>query len=197
MKKVKLTNRWMHTALLSFGVMALAACGGGAEEDPAKVAEEINEENFDDRKNEKDADFLVEAATINMEEIKLGELAQQKGSMAEVKALGKMMEEEHSKSFESLKTLAENKMVTLPSSLPEDVMDAYNKLNEKSGKEFDEAYCDMMVKGHKRAIDKFEKAANDANDADIRNWASSAIPSLQMHLDESKKCEELCKAKKK
>ncbi len=196
MKKVRFTNRWMQTTVLSISVMALAACGG-AEEDPAKVAEEVNEERFDERENEKDADFLVEAASINMEEIKLGQLAQQKGTMAEVKALGKMMEEEHSKTLEALHTLAETKMVTLPSSLPEDAMDAYNKLNEKSGKDFDEAYCEMMVKGHKRAIDKFEKASNDAADADIRNWASSTIPALQMHLDESQRCEEKCKAANK
>lgn len=197
MKKVQATNRYVHIALLGIGMLAMTACGNNEAEDPAEVAEDANDERFDERKNEKDANFLVDAASISMEEIKLGELAQQKGSMAEVKALGKMMVTEHTKALDDVQSLAETKMVTLPTALPEDAMEAYNKLNEKSGKEFDEAYCGMMVKGHKQAIDKFEKASNDAGDADIRNWASSSIPVLQMHLDESVKCEEKCKATKR
>ena len=64
-------------------------------EDTKEVAEEHNDAKFDNSK-EKDAQFLVTAAEINLEEINLGQLAQNKGIMADVKALGKMMETEHS-----------------------------------------------------------------------------------------------------
>src|SRR5688572_32420960 len=47
----------------------------------------------------------------------------------------------------------------------------------------DKEYCDMMVKGHKEAINAFENAASNAYDADIKAWASSMLPSLRTHLD--------------
>jgi putative membrane protein len=108
-------------------------------------------------------------------------------------ALGKMMEDEHSKAMEDLKSLAAKKQVTIPTAATEKIQDAYKKLSEKTGKDFDKEYSDMMVKGHKDAIDKFEKAAKDAEDADIRNWASSMLPSLNAHLEHARQCEEKVK----
>jgi len=59
------------------------------------------------------------------------------------------------------------------------------KLSDKTGNDFDKEYADMMVKGHKNAIKKFEKASSNATDADIKNWAGSMLPTLRMHLDHS------------
>jgi putative membrane protein len=183
---------------LFFGAaLSLASCSGDNKtEDPKETAEEINDSRFEERENEKDAQFLVEAATINMKEIELGKLAQQKGTMADTKKLGMMMEKEHTKALGDLKALAMKKNVELPMGTPEEAQDGYNKLNEKTGADFDKEYADMMVKGHKDAIDKFEKASGNAEDADIRNWASSMLPSLQMHLDESNKLQEMTKKAK-
>ncbi|MES2557508.1 MAG: DUF4142 domain-containing protein [Bacteroidota bacterium] len=199
MKSVKTTaQRFAGLAFLSLSMSAflVAACDNGQPEDSKEVAEDQNEERFEDRKSEKDAAFLVEAAAINLEEIKLGELAQEKGTLKEVKDLGKMMVDEHTAALDELKELAAQKAISLPGSLTEDGQEAYDKLNEKSGKDFNEKYCDMMIKGHKDAIDKFEKASSDADDPDIRNWASSMLPSLRVHLDHSRMCEEKCKAMK-
>ena len=48
---------------------------------------------------------------------------------------------------------------------------------------------DMMVKGHKDAISKFEKASKDCDDADIRAWALATLPALRTHLDHSLTCQ--------
>lgn len=181
-------------AFISIGLLVLASCNN--PEDPKDVAEDMNNERFDERKSEKDAQFLVEAAAINMEEIKLGKLAEERGTLTDVKELGKIMVKEHTAALNELKDLAEDKSIVLPASLTEDGQDAYNKLNEKGGKEFDKEYCDMMVKGHKNAIDKFEKASSNAEDPDIRNWASSMLPSLRTHLDHSNACQEIARAQK-
>ena len=125
----------------------------------------------------------MEAAEINMEEIQLGQLSQSKSKNAEIIALGKMMEDAHTKAMNDLKSLAGKKQVTIPTTLTEDGQDAYKKMSDKSGKDFDKEYCDMMVKGHKKAIDKFEKAAEDSQDADIKVWAASMLPNLRTHLD--------------
>lgn len=160
------------------------------QEDTKEIAEERNEEMIDNNKKEKDAQFLVEAAEINLEEIQLGQLAQQKGQSAEVKELGRKMEEAHTKSLNELKALANSKIISIPTSPTNDAQDAYNKLNEKSGKDFDKEFADKMVSGHKDAIDKFEKASRDSTDPDIRNWAMASLPELRNHLAMAEECKQ-------
>lgn len=147
---------------------------------------------FADDDQDKDAKFLVSAAEINLEEIQLGKLARQNGSSAEVKELGKMMEDAHTKSLKDLTALAKRKDITIPTASSEKANDAYNKLKEKSGKDFDKAYTNMMVEGHKDAIKLFEKASNDANDNDIKNWAAETLPELRKHLEHSTDCQKKC-----
>lgn len=197
MKNVrKNKNCLTYIALATMSVFAITSCDNGMPEDSKEKAEDQNEERFDERKSEKDAEFIVEAASINLEEIKLGELAQQKGTTNDVKQLGKMMVKEHTAALNDLKILASNKSISLPEVLTEDGQEAYDKLNDKTGSDFNMEYCDMMVKGHKNAIHQFEWASSKADDTDIRNWASSMLPTLNEHLEHSNSCQEKCKALK-
>ncbi|MDB5283360.1 MAG: hypothetical protein JWO06_2435 [Bacteroidota bacterium] len=127
---------------------------------------------------ENNAQFLVDAASINLEEIQLGQLAQQLGSTADVKALGKMMEDAHAKSLKEVTALAKKKLVTIPDSATAKAQTAYAELSKKSGNDFDKAYCDMMIEGHKNAIKTFEKESADSRDGELKNWATDALPDL-------------------
>lgn len=173
-------------------LLVIAACNQKAE-DPKDVAEDHNEAKFDDNKSEKDAQFLVEAATINLKEIQLGELASMNATTQDVKDLGKMMQDEHTKSLNDLQALAAKKSISIPAALTEEGQDDYKKLSEKKGKDFDKEFCDMMVNGHKDAVDKFEKASNDCEDADIKGWAASTLPALRTHLDHAMTCQDKVK----
>lgn len=171
-------------------ILLFASCSNNQKpEDTKDVAEEHNEAKFDNNNQEMDAQFLVNAAEINLEEIQLGQLAQQIGRTTHVKELGRMMEKSHSKALLDLTALAKSKMITIPGSPTDHAQDAYKTLNEKSGNDFDKAYVDMMVSGHKDAIAAFEKASHDCNDTDIKNWASASLPDLRAHLDHSIDCQ--------
>jgi putative membrane protein len=152
--------------------------------DVKEVAEEHNDAKFS-KDDEKAAQFLVDAADLNMTEIKLGRLAQERGSSKSVKDLGKMMEGDHNKTLEELKTLASSKNITIPEALSEKGNKEYDKLDGKAGRDFDKEYADMMVDGHKDAIKKFEKIAEDSEDTEIKNWANQTLPALRKHLDHS------------
>ncbi len=182
-------SKLMQAIFILAVVFGTASCNNTKTEDTKEVAEDQNDEKFDDKKNEKDAQFLVNAAEINREEISLGQLAQQSGRSTLVKELGKMMEDAHTKSLAELTALAKSKNITLPDAQTEDGLDAYKKLNDKSGNDFDEAYSDMMVKGHKDAISLFEKASTESADMDIRAWATATLPDLRTHLDHSLNCQ--------
>jgi putative membrane protein len=156
--------------------------------DTEEVADEANDAKLDNDTvaesddKEDDAKFLVDAAATDLEEIQLGKLAQLKGINADVKAHGKMMETEHTKASDKIKPLATAKNITLPTSLTEDGQDAYNKLNEKKGADFDKAYVDMMIDGHKKAIKLFEDNAQRTKDVQIKDWATATLPILNTHL---------------
>lgn len=182
-------NSMVLAFLLFVSAFTFTACGDNAKKtDTEEVAEDQNKPNSDLTK-ESDERFLVRATEINMEEIELGKLAQQKGTHADVKALGKMMEDGHTKALNDLKTLAASKSIAVPAASTQDAINAYNKLNEKSGDEFDREYCDMMVKGHKDAISLFENATQGNNDPDVKTWASNMLPDLRMHLQHAEACE--------
>ena len=135
-----------------------------------------------------DTTFILKAAEINMEEIKLGKLAQQKGTSSKVKELGKMMVAEHTQAMKGLTPLAKVKMVTLPVKETSKSTEAYKTLNAKSGKEFDKAYSEMMVDGHKDAISLFEKTNNETRDGEIKAMTTAMLPKLKTHLEHAEMC---------
>jgi putative membrane protein len=191
--KTLLQGSTLFTAVI---LMIFVACNQQRPEDTKDTAEDRNDAKFDENKNEKDAKFLVDAAEIDLMEIQLGQLASTKATAADVKDLGKMMEEQHSKSLDNLKALAAKKTVSLPTSITDDGQDHYKKLADKNGNDFDKEFCDMMVDGHKDAISKFEKASTESNDAEIKDWAAATLPTLRNHLDHALTCQEKVKNNK-
>ncbi|GAA4395214.1 hypothetical protein GCM10023187_01830 [Nibrella viscosa] len=182
--------------LLVVAAWNFQACNTRKNEDSTERAEEANERKADslddaDRDQraavlENDADFAVKAASGGMMEVELGNLAQQKAQNARVKEFGRMMVEDHTKANNELKDLAARKNITLPTSMGEDHRKHVDELRSKSGADFDRAYMDLMVDDHDEDIDLFEKAANNAKDADVKAFAAKTLPTLRKHHEAAK-----------
>lgn len=127
--------------------------------------------------------FMVEAANGGMAEVKMGELAQQKASSADVKDFGALMVKDHTAVNEIAKSLAGQKNITLPATVGDDEQKMIDNLSQKSGKDFDKAYVDMMVDDHEKDVSGFEKASSDLKDTDIRAFAATTLPTLKTHLE--------------
>lgn len=185
-------------AVACMAVFGFVACND-ASDDPIKSANESNEVKQDSAENreatqpsattvsEEESKFAVEAASGGMMEVQLGELAQQKASSQRVKDFGAMMVRDHSKINDELKSLAAMKNITLPPAPGEDHMDHIKKLSEKSGKEFNKDYINLMIDDHQKDIDKFEKISKEAKDPDLKPFADKTLPILNKHLVEAKK----------
>ena len=155
---------------------ALVSCATKTDQDDSKeVAEEQNEAKFDDTNLDDDTEFAVAAADGGMLEVQLGQLALTKASSPKVKEFAQSMVDEHSKANEELKSLAQTKNITLPSTISEEKQKDYDKLAEKSGADFDKAYSEFMVKDHKDDVDQFKKAAEKCEDAEIKSWAAEKV----------------------
>jgi len=195
MKNITQIKKSIFKTILVASTLFGASCSNSQKpEEVQDIADEHGQAKVDTTNTTKDAQFLVKAAEINLEEIQLGKLAQQNSTRTDVKELGKMMEEEHTKCLNGLTVLANKKSITLPTSLSNDAQDDYKQLSNKSGAGFDIAYCNMMVNGHKDAITMFDKVSAESTDADIKGWATATLPDLHRHLDHSISCQNKCKA---
>lgn len=144
--------------LMSATVLTLfAACGNSDHpEDSKELAKEQNDTKFDDTKIEDDTKFAVAAADGGMLEVELGKLAQVNGVSAQVKDLGRMMVDEHSKANDELKALAQQKNISLPAVMSDDKRKKYDDFATKKGADFDKAYTGFMVSEHKDVIEDFQ-----------------------------------------
>ena len=129
-----------------------------------------------------DSMFLNEAASGGLLEVRLGSFIQQSATDDSVKAFGQQMVTDHSKLNDELKALAQAKAIVLPAGMNKRHMDAYNGLSKKTGADLDKSYMNLMVKEHNKDIAEFRKMAKNATDADVRAFASNALPVLEKHL---------------
>jgi putative membrane protein len=127
-----------------------------------------------------DTTFLTEAIQINLAEISVGDLAQQKGGSDDVKSFGKMLVDDHTASNAKATSLAQANGVTPPTEPSAADKKKHDELEKLSGAEFDREFAKAMVKGHEEAIAKFE-AASKGND-DVAKFAQETLPTLQKHL---------------
>lgn len=191
---MKLIKQTMIMLAVAAGIAILPSCShdnntadnhNADNKDPKEAAEDHNDAKFASNASERDAQFMVDAADINLAEVSMGKLASTQGMTKEVRDLGEMMTREHQKAYDDLAALAKKKNITIPAAASDASQSKYNNLAEKKGSDFDKDFCDAMVSGHKDAIDKFEKASKDATDPDIQTWAANMLPALRMHLDHS------------
>ncbi len=137
----------------------------------------------------KDSKFLVAAAEINIEDINMGQLAQSNGRMSNVKDLGEKMANLHTKCLTEIKKLALKKQIPLPTCASNEARSDYSNLYNKSGSDFDEFYCGLMVNGHKGAIILFERASYACSDPEIKAFAKATLPVLKEHLNHACLCQ--------
>ena len=129
-----------------------------------------------------DNDFILAAAQGGMTEVKLGELAAQKGLRDDVKAFGQMMVKDHTAINGDLKALATQKGVTLPDSLDAKHQGMVDKMAALTGSEFDDAYIAGMIEDHKMDAKEFKAESAATKDMDIKSFVDKSIPVVDEHL---------------
>jgi putative membrane protein len=88
---------------------------------------------------------------------------------------------DHGKATDELKSLAQQKNVTLPTELDAQHKATVARLSKLSGAAFDRAYMREMVTDHNKDVSAFKKQSTSASDADLKAWAGKTLPTLQEH----------------
>lgn len=130
-----------------------------------------------------DAKFATAAANGGMAEVALGKLASQKTANAQIKDFAAMMVTDHSKANDELMTIAKTKNIALPATVDADHQKKMDDLSKMNGKDFDKAYVNAMVDGHKKTLSLMQDEAKNGKDADLKAFAAKTATVVQMHLD--------------
>jgi putative membrane protein len=129
-----------------------------------------------------DKKFVVSALQGGNAEVKLGQLAAQKGSSEDVKQFGQKMVDDHTKLGDQMKQIAQQQGISAPEGLSGKDRALETKLNSLSGDEFDKAYIKAMVKDHQKDLSEFKKEASSGNDTSIKDAASQGAQVISEHL---------------
>lgn len=190
----------MKKLLLPIAMGLLFACNTGEQKDSVEAAEDANEMKTELAPpaqailvDEADQEFMVKAASGGLMEVQLGQMVAQKATDPAVKEFAQRMVKDHGQVNDELKAIAAQKNITIPSTTGEDHQKEINKLTEKSGRELERDYMKLMVADHKEDVDKFEKAANDCKDPEIKAFAAKHVAHLKGHLESAQKIQDRIK----
>ena len=130
-----------------------------------------------------DTTFAAKAAVGGMAEVALGKMAARKGSDSKVKDFGKMMVMDHGKANNELMNIAKSKNMMLPAGLDAEHQAKSDSLSKLNGKDFDMAYVNAMIEGHKKTLALMQSEASNGRDAELKAFAAKTAPVVQTHLD--------------
>lgn len=159
-------KRWMLTACAAAATCLSTGAG----------------QSFAGALNSRDQQFLKEADQIDLTEVKLGNLAQNRAAAPVVKQFGQRMIRDHSRMNRELRAIARKENFVLPTTLDNKDQELVSQLGTMTGTHFDRAYAHDMVPGHKEAIHKFEVEAAQGTNPQLKAWADKWCPTLEEHL---------------
>ena len=141
-------------------------------------------------KSSAEENFAKKAAQGGMSEVKLGQLAEKKGTSPAVKNFARRMVQDHSKANNELNDITSKESILVPNEMDKSDQDTYDRLSKLSGDAFDREYARDMVKDHSKDVSEFQKEAKNGKDESVRNFAAQTLPTMQNHLDQARQMEQ-------
>ena len=134
----------------------------------------------------------------NMADSAAGAVAATKGTASAVRDFGKQMMRDHHTLRARGEALAKKLKITPapPSDDPikADAQKEMDTLNSTAkGKDFDKAYIDGEVDGHKKVLELLTKAAQQTQNAQLKNLIQKAAPAVLAHLDKAEAIQKVLK----
>jgi putative membrane protein len=132
----------------------------------------------------------AEAARAGLFEVQAAELARSQATSPAVKDFAERIITDHGKANQELKRLAQKKDATLPTTLSSKEERGLDHLRKASVRDFDKVYAQHMVEEHQHDLNKFRRAAEHADDPDLKSFAQGASVVIEDHLLAAKDLQE-------
>lgn len=129
------------------------------------------------------ARFIHTVGIANTFEIQSSQLALQKTDNADVKQFAQQMIDDHTKAGAKLAGITKHDQLPAPpTQLDSKHKKIMGSLQDKSGAAFDRAYIQAQTKAHHEAVNLFAKYGRSGENSDLKQFASTTLPTLQSHL---------------
>lgn len=177
--------------LAGFAALMLSVSGVSlayAEETTAQKAAETEHDGKHDAGKKDDVNskmtksFIEEASAAGMFEIDSSKVALEKSSNDKVKEFAQQMVDDHTKAGDALKAaVSEDQQQYLSSHETKKQVKDLEDLKKDKAKNFDKAYVKAQVKAHDDAVKLFTKYSEKGDDAELKEFATNTLPTLQHH----------------
>jgi putative membrane protein len=128
-----------------------------------------------------DKEFLRTATEEGIADVKLGQLAGEKGS-PDMKTFAQKIVADHEAMNKDLAKVADSLGVLLPGKMSKDDQAEYDKLNGLSGKAFDTEYLTFILKAHWTKLHDYYMEASVANDPGLAAEVVKDMRVMHDHL---------------
>ena len=128
-----------------------------------------------------DSVFIQRASSVGLLQVKLGQLAEKKGTSPAIVEFGKRMVTDYSKANEELKAAAKVAGFPAPALLRQDqqIFDRFNRMGRSS---FDKAYMAEMVEHHSEEVRLFQRESTGGRVQSLKQLASRMLPEMEQRL---------------
>jgi putative membrane protein len=174
----------MKTAVAAVALIALSGSAFSQVRVNMKVGRPEDFNRIDPHKiglNKSDRAFIKTAFAANSFEVKIGHLAQNRGSSTWVKEFGMDMAREHGIANNELKPLAIKKGAALSNAWPASLKKNYNMLARLHGAAFDRAFTKINKQGHLDVMKDCQREIRNGHDASIRSYATGMLATARSH----------------
>ena len=131
----------------------------------------------------RDKKFAMTAAAGGLAEVATARMALERSSSDDVKQYAQRMIDDHTRANTELMQLASSKGLTLPTGPDAKHQAMMQKMMKLSGTDFDREYIKTAgVKDHEKMAKLFMDEQTKGRDADLKAFAASTLPAVQMHL---------------
>ncbi len=129
-----------------------------------------------------EGDFFQKLAQGGKAEVAAGQLAENKGTSAEVSEYGAMMVDQHGATNQKLADLAKAKGIELPATPSKAQLDSFKALQAKKGARFDQEYLAEQIKAHEETVQLLKSEIASGQDPDAKAFAREILPTVESHL---------------
>jgi len=180
-------------AVLVTATLALAPTAARADNPPTTSKSPVPEKAVP--LSDTDLHVLAHIHHVNETEVKMGVLAQDRGTTA-VKAFGKRLLMDHGQADKDLMALAHEHNAVVPTDAPADATDvaqekldsaAMDRLMTLKGAEFDKEFLPLMQQAHERELTKIDAAIAAGGDKDVATLLHKVRPVVKAHADTAKR----------
>ncbi|WP_181885603.1 DUF4142 domain-containing protein [Trinickia dinghuensis] len=129
-----------------------------------------------------DQQFMLTAASEEIAEVDMAELAERHAGDPAVKAYGHRLAQEYTHINAELSQLADRKRVNLINAMDPANRTLYEELTNLNGKLFDREYLRAQINIHRMGNGLYESEAQAGEDADVKAFAAKNAPVGVEHL---------------